>query len=806
MTTTSTDRESRVETALGELTLERKVRLLTGAAMFGLHSEPAIGLDELRLSDGPTGVRGAEFTGGRISCLLPNATLLAQHWDPAVTREAGELLAEEALAQGVHVVLGPTINLHRTPLGGRVFEAFSEDPLLTGALTTTYVGGLQNSGVGATPKHFLANESELHRTTVDSVVDDRTLREVYLLPFEMAVHDATPWSIMASYNRINGIAATEHTPLLEGVLKGEWGYDGLVVSDWFATSATAASANGGLDLVMPGPGGPWEHHLLGAVSAGEVAESTVDDHVRRLLRLADRVGALGSAPATPVTTPAPDSAQRREQLHHLAAGGMVVLTNSGALPLAGTESVAVIGRHAVEPIAQGGGSAQVRPPHEVSVAEGLTETVGADRVHVVDGVEVRERPGAAPLDALVDPTSGMPGMRVTTRDSSGATLESRHVEHTEIITGLGGWTDGAATIELTAAVPLSETTTTEVGVRGVAEWTVDVGARREHVRTESAADDPGVGVIDPPAWTTEAELAPHDTVTATVHRPAGQCVLGLTARPAPRPASEVIASATRAAREADVAVVVVGLTQEQETESVDKSTLALPGEQDAMVAAVATEAPRTVVVVNAATPVLMPWLDQVDAVLWAGLPGQETGAAVAAALTGDSEPAGRLVTTFPARDGDGPAWSTVPVDGRLTYEEGTAVGYRGWDRVGSPHPLFWFGHGLGYTTWEYGDAELSESDEVVRAVTVELRNSGSRAGTETVQAYLRPDTDTDPVRLVGWTRARLRPGETRQVRVPCESWTQRRWDTVEQRWRPLTGGTVLVARGLGDVRATLHRH
>jgi beta-glucosidase len=802
--TQATDLEARISGAIRALDLEHKVRLLTGSAMFSLWPEPAVGLAELRMSDGPTGVRGAEFVGGRVTCLLPNATLLAQHWDTAVAGEVGALLAEEAAAQRVHVVLGPTINLHRSPLGGRLFEAYSEDPLLTGALAVAYVRGMQESGIGATPKHFLANESETERTTVDSVLDQRALREVYLLPFEMVVRDAQPWAVMASYNRVNGTPATEHAELVDGVLKGEWRYPGLVMSDWFATTSTAASANGGLDLVMPGPGGPWEGRLVDAVRAGRVAESTVDEHLRRLLRLAGRVGAFGAHRDWPAAPPTPDSPGRRAQLRELAAGGMVVLANrDGALPLAGSGRVALIGRHAIDTITQGGGSARVRPPHVVSIADGLVEALGADRVSVVDGVEVRGQPLSATADVLVDPEDGRPGVRVTCRDAAGAVLESRHLEIAEVATGFGGWADRADVIELAGEIVLERPARMQVGVRGLGDWALSAAGHRETFAL-SGNGGLGQGVLTPPVRTTDLNLEPGARITATVRRGADSSVLGLIARPAPRSPAEAIGAAARAARDADVAVVVVGLTQEQETEGRDKTTLALPGEQDAMVAAVAAAAKRTVVVVNAATPVLMPWLRQVDAVLWAGLPGQEAGAAVADALLGRVEPAGRLVTTFPARDGEGPAWSTVPVRGSLAYTESIAVGYRGWHRPGSPRPLFWFGHGLGYTTWEYGNADVAAEQHVVGSVRVELTNTGGRAGREVVQAYLRPADPAEPVRLIGWSRVDLDPGETAHVEVRCDPRVQRVWDAARGAWGPLPpGGTVLIARGLGDVRATL---
>ncbi|MEV6710985.1 glycoside hydrolase family 3 C-terminal domain-containing protein [Lentzea sp. NPDC051208] len=768
-----------IEKAVAGLDLPRKVRLLTGSALFALHPEPEIGLAPLKLSDGPTGVRGAELRGGTIACVLPNATLLAQHWDVALAREVGEVLADEAAAQQVHVVLGPTINLHRTALGGRLFEAYSEDPLLTGTIAAAYVRGLQDKGIAATPKHYVANESETERRTASMVLDEKTLREVYLLPFEIVVEDSSPWAIMAAYNNVNGIPATEHTELVEGVLKGEWGFDGLVMSDWFATKSTAASANGGLDLVMPGPGGPWEDELVKAVRAGEVAGSVIDDHLRRLLLLASRTGAFGEQRSWPQDLPAPDSPLRREQLRRFAAGGMTVLKNSGVLPLQESR-VALIGRHAIDTVAQGGGSAGVRPPHVISIADGLTSRLG-DRVSVVDGVEIRARYAAPAAGVLKD-------VRATTYDADGEVLATRDMEIAELA-AFGGWAQGAASIEVSGEVVLDEPTRMLVGVRGFGDWTIDVAGRQHTALLAWANGIVEEALLKPPHWTAEVLLSPGDRITARVRE--ASALVGLITQPVPLAPADVIGAAARAAREADVAVVVVGLTEEQETEGFDKTTLALPGEQDALVAAVAAAAKHTVVVVNAATPVLMPWLAQVDAVLWAGLPGQEAGDAVAAALLGDIEPAGRLVTTFPRSDAD--ALPLIPSDGELVYSEGTAIGYRG-----ASEPLFWFGHGLGYTTWEYGDAQASTVDDVLVSVSVELTNTGGRSGREVVQVYLRPRDE--PVRLVGFAVADVEAGRTVRVEVPCDARVQRVWSDG---WHPLTGGEVLIARGLGDVRVTL---
>ena len=761
---------------IARLPLDRKIRLLTGASMFTLRGDDEIGLRPMAFSDGPTGVRGLDFTDGPLTCLFPNATLLASSWRVETAREVGRLLAEEAERQEIHVVLGPTVNLHRTPLGGRLFEAYSEDPLLTGHLAAAYVAGLQAEGIGACVKHLVANEAETDRHTVDSVVDERTLREVYLLPFDIAVEDADPWSLMAAYNDVNGTPATEQDHVNNEILKQEWGWSGLLMSDWFATRTAGPAANGGLDLVMPGPVGPWGPALVAAVESGEVAESVIDDHLRRLLRLADRVHALDADRTWRTDLPEPGGDLRREQLTRLAAEGMTVLANDGVLPLSREASIALIGRPVLETTCMGGGSASVRAPHQVTIAEALPGTI------VVDGVAVRTRPRA-----------GRTGMRVQRYGASGALL-SDDVSGEARTVGMmpDGPTEPVVRVVLSTEVPAGPM---RVGVLGVGTATVTIADERHEVTLASESDDPGGDFLRPPGWQTDVVLDRPSDLVADIALD-GWAGLGLVVEPTPPTDDEAIATAVAAAHQADVAVVVVGLTEEQETEAFDKSTLALPGRQDELVAAVAAAARRTVVVVNAATPVLMPWRDDVDAILWAGLPGQEGGHAVAAALYGDIEPAGRLVTSFPAADGASPAWEVVPTGGRLTYDEGVFVGYRGYAAHRSPAPAYWFGHGLGYGLWEYGDVSLAGD-----TVTVDLTNVGTRASREVVQVYLQPseaDAADQPVRLVGWTTADLAAGEQRRVEVLVDRRATRTW--TGGGWRPLTAGRLLVGRGLGDIR------
>jgi beta-glucosidase len=350
----------------------------------------------------------------------------------------------------------------------------------------------------------------------------------------------------------------------------------------------------------------------------------------------------------------------------------------------------------------------------------------------------------------------------------------------------------------------------ELGVTGVGDWTVRVGDRTLEYTLTVSGKNMGEEILAPPVRVDTLAVEAGTLLEATVTLkpgvgPAGEAftgigLFGLIAHQASRETVDVIDDAVRAAATADVAVVVVGLTEEQETESVDKSTLYLPGAQDALVEAVAGAARKTIVVVNAATPVVMPWLARVDAVLWAGLPGQEGGHAIAAALLGDIEPAGRLVTTFPAEDGKSPAWSVTPVDGKVSYDEGTFIGYRGHFAGRAPEPAFWMGHGLGYSSWEYSDARVITGDSP--SVTATVTNTGARTSREVVQVYFRPRERDEPTRLVGWHAVTVAPGESVRVTVDTD---RRMWRTWKgSTWERLSpGGELLLARGLGDIRTTM---
>jgi beta-glucosidase len=749
---------------LATLTLEQKIRLLTGADFWALHDEPAAGLRRIVMSDGPAGVRGERWDEREPSANVPSPTLLAATWDEARIERLGRLLASEARRKGVDVVLAPMVNLHRTPYGGRHFESFSEDPLLTGRIGAAYVRGLQAEGVAATVKHFVANDSETERFTLEARVGERALRELYLAPFEAIVRDAGAWTVMAAYNAVNGPTMTE-SPMLQEILHDEWGWDGLVMSDWTAARTTEAAANAALDLVMPGPDGPWGDALVAAVREGRVSEAAVDEKVLRLLRLAARVGALeGVEPVTPPAAPWSDD-EIAAELRSTAAAGFVLARNDGVLPLEGAPKVAVLGPSAAVARTLGGGSATVFPPYTVSPLDGL-RAAGLAVTHAL-GVRAHTRIPAAAPELLPG------GVHVRFLDPDGGELAAEH-RHGAAFTWLGTLPAGTAAIELRATLRPASRGEHVVGVTGVGRHrlTLDGDVLFDRRVELSPGADLGEAVLRPPQHGVLVTLHGKTELVLRYEPPEGPlAAVHLNVEPPFGDAEAELERAVALAREADVAVVVVGTNEEVECEGVDRDSLALPGRQDELVARVAAANPRTVVVVNAGAPVLLPWVDEVAAVLLAWFPGQEFGNALADVLVGAVEPGGRLPTTWPASEEGLP--STQPEDGVLSYHEGLFVGYRAYDRDGRT-PLFPFGHGLGYTRWEYVEVEPGNG-----RVTVRLRNAGARRGREVVQVYAsRPDSAVErpPRWLAGFAIAEADPGEEIEVDVTIPPRALAHWD------------------------------
>jgi beta-glucosidase len=742
-----------------ELSLEQKVRLLTGADFWSLHPEPAIGLRRIVMSDGPAGVRGERWDEREPSANVPSPTALAASWDEARIERLGRLLAFECRRKGVDILLAPTVNLHRSPFGGRHFECFSEDPYLTARIGAAYVRGLQAEGVGATVKHFVANDSETERFTLDARVDERTLRELYWLPFELILAEE-PWAVMAAYNAVNGATMTE-SPLLDELREG---WDGLVMSDWGAARHTERAGNAGLDLVMPGPDGPWGDALVQAVRDGRVSEAAVDEKVRRLLRLAERVTAREASPWS--------DDEIASELRSTAAAGIVLARNHGTLlPFGPLRKVAVLGPNAAVARTLGGGSATVFPFYTVSPLEALQAAF--PEVTHAPGVRTYTRLPVAQVRAEV------------TYFADGAVLGTERRD-----TGEFAWMGEleADVIEVRATLRAERAGEHVIGCSGAGRHQLWLdGEQAFDVTLELSPDaDPGEALFVPPQHGVPVSLTEGQELSVVLRHersPGDLVVLQLNVDP---PFGEdELERAVELAREADAAVVVVGTTPEVESEGFDRSSLALPGLQDELVRRVAIANPRTVVVVNAGAPVLMPWLEEVPAVLLAWFGGQEAGNAIADVILGRAEPGGRLPTTWPASEAGHP--SVTPVDGVLSYDEGLAIGYRG-----PVEPLLPFGHGLGYTTWEY---------LAMNGARVRLANTGTRRGREVVQVYAsRPDSAVErPERwLAGFAVVEADAGAEVIVDVPL---SPRAFDHWDGGWQTEPGEFTLEAgRSVADLR------
>jgi beta-glucosidase len=576
-----------------------------------------------------------------------------------------------------------------------------------------------------------------------------------------------------------------------------------VMSDWYAGRSTEAAGNAGLDLVMPGPTGPWGDALVQAVHEGRVSEAAVDDKVLRLLVLAARVGALeGVEAAGPPVSPWSESEVAAE-LRAAAAAGFVLARSEGALlPLARADlhSVAIVGPNAAVARTLGGGSATVFPPYAISPLEGLRAALAPD-------VEVRYAPGVRTHTRIAAATPELLGeveVRFLAADGSPLASEQRR---TATFTWLGAYGEGVATSAVAAVQVHGKLRAAAAGEHvigasglGRQRLTLDGAIAFDTVLELPPGADLAEGLMRPPQHGVAVALEEGQEVDLVLHHePASGdadssvTVAGtafqINVEPPHASDDEELDRAVAAAAEADVAIVVVGTTEEVESEGFDRESLVLPGRQDELVERIVHANPRTVVVVNAGAPVLLPWADDVPAVLLTWFPGQEFGHALADVLLGDAEPGGRLPTTWPASTDGLP--STQPVEGTLSYDEGIFIGYRAYDRDGRT-PLYPFGHGLGYTSWEYLD--LASDDQ---GVQVTVRNMGARRGREVVQVYVsRPDSAVErpPQWLVGFASSEVDPGDEATVRIALSARSFAHWDVHAGGWE-VEPGTFRLTTG-----------
>lgn len=805
-----------IDALLEKMTLEEQVALLAGADFWTTVAVERLGIPKIKVTDGPNGARGGgSLVGGVKSACFPAAIGIGASWNPELVREMGVALAEEAKTKSARVLLAPTVNIHRSGLNGRNFECYSEDPMLTSALAVAYIEGVQSQGIAATIKHFVGNESEIERQTMSSDMDERTLREIYLPPFEAAVKKAGVWAIMSSYNRLNGVWTSENHWLLTELLRKEWGYDGIVMSDWFGSHTTEASVTGGLDLEMPGPTRDRGDKLVSAVREGRVPAETVRAAARRILRLLERVGAF--ADSTMEDEKAIDRPEHRALIRKLGAEGIVLLKNDGILPLdkSALDRIAVLGPNAAEPRVMGGGSAQINAHYKVSPLDGIQSALsGTNRVVHLKACRNNRLTQMIRGDVKVDFFHGRdwsgPSVHRSTAEESqffwldmpDATLNPRDFS-ARIITRFRPDESSAHVFGLTNAGFAKLYVDGEMLVDGETGWAKGdnfFGLGNSEVRVEKALE------------------AGRTYEVRVDYRAMPEGYEGIEIRAvrfgAELPTSDAaIAEAVEQAKVCDVAVLVVGREGEWDTEGLDLPDMRLPGRQEELIERVAAVNLRTIVVLQTGGPIEMPWLDKVSAVIQAWYPGQEAGNAIADVLFGAAEPGGRLPQTFPQRLTDNSAMNGDPKtypgeNGHVVYTEGLAVGYRHHDADG-PKPLFPFGYGLSYTRFDWSAPRASSRDMGSAGVSIEVdvTNTGDRAGAELVQLYVKPKTSRLPrpvKELKAFQKLHIAAGETATAKLSIAVRDLAYFDPDARAWIAEAGDYELViAANAEDIRATL---
>jgi beta-glucosidase len=795
--------EAKAQALVAKLTLEQKIELLGGVDSMYTHAAPAIGLPRFKMSDGPVGVR----TWGPTTA-YPAGAALAATWDPALVRKEGEALGRDARARNVNFLLGPGVNIARSPLAGRNFEYFSEDPFLNAILVVPWIEGVQSQGVIATVKHYALNDQEFNRHNASSDVDERTLREIYLPAFEAAVTKAHVDAVMNSYNLINGVHATENEFLNLKVLKGEWGFQGVLMSDWDATYDGVAAANNGLDLEMPRPRFMNEGTLVPAVKAGLVKESTLDDKVLRLLRAELRYGFLDRAQFDPADSTY--SVADRAIALQGALESLTLLKNEGhLLPLdpAKVKTIAVLGPNAYPAVTGGGGSSQATAFEPVSTLTGIASLLGPD-AHVLYSRGLPE------MNDVFRQTQWTGGVKVAVYPSNDFT----GTPQTSASSNIAGWKEGERGGEEKSARSIRYTTAFKAGkagkylvlaaAAGRDAYKVLIDGKPLPVAEHAEGQTPYSWLVDLKGNQTVAVQADY------LPRASGaRFGLGIAYEP-----NLVSAEARQMAALADVVVVAAGFNPATEGEGHDRS-FELPWGQDALIEAAAAANPRTIVTLTGGVGTeTSRWLGKVPVLLHTYYPGQEGGTAIAQVLFGQHNPEGKLPVSFDNSWQNSPSapyyYATPGADTKLhvteidrkpvdytiehiAYGDKLLVGYRYWTTTGK-HPLYPFGFGLSYTTFRFANLQAPSTAAAgsTVAVSFDVTNTGSVAGAEVAQLYVsdpsarvnRPERE-----LKGFEKVRLAAGETRHVTLSLDARAFSYWDEAAAKWTIDPGKFVLLA-------------
>ncbi|RGP62712.1 hypothetical protein FSPOR_9099 [Fusarium sporotrichioides] len=814
-----------VESTLVSLTLTEKISLLSGSDFWHSVSIPSHGIAAVKCTDGPNGARGGRFFNPVPALCIPCGTGLGATWNPELLYAAGQLLSRECEAKGAHVWLGPTVNLVRGPLNGRGFESFSEDPHLSGVLATAIVKGVQSRGTAAALKHFVANDQETAKMSTDICMSARALREVYLKPFQMAVRDAKPKVVMSSYNKVNGVHVSESKKLLQDILRGEWEYDGLVMSDWYGTYGCTDALNAGVDIEMPGPSRHRADKAIVAVVSGKVSGRTIDDRVRRVLQLVNNTAAARVSKKETTR----DSADDRALNRRLATESVILLKNSsGLLPVQAQdcEDVAIIGPNAKLPAACGGGSANLRPYYTCSVFQGIRKQLPSNAKvqfepgvfgHVLlpyftgdDVINDKGNPGVSifffnepesipdrkPFDQQNIPDTTYQLMDYSHPDQSETFYMSMRANFEPEIDGLyefGLASYGVSKLYIDDNLIIdNETVQSHSGmffghgsteVRGTYEMKADQTYR---LRVEAGS-----------ASTSRASGG------SFIPIPGGACRLGGCLKLEP---AEGIRRAVAAVKKCKYTFVVVGLNADLEKEGKDRESMSLPPYVDDLVSAVLEVQPNAIVVTQAGNPIEMPWRHQAKTILHSWYGGNEAGNAIADVVFGKVNPSGKLPVTFPSRLQDGPSFLSFGSDnGRIYYAEDVFVGHR-WFEARGIKVAFPFGHGLSYTTFSTSKMRTTGSD-----VRVDVKNTGSMAGAEVLMLYISFDPIKSgkksrflrPLRtLVGFHKVFLEPNQEVSVVMSLDRYSTAVWDEIADSWLCEAGTyTTSVVNHSGSLEA-----
>ena len=783
-----------------DLTLREKISLMSGFNSWYTNKIDRLGIPSIKMSDGPNGVRG-DSNSGKSSACFPCAISIGSTWDMDLINQLGIALGEEAKVKDVDVLLGPTINIHRHPLGGRHFESFSEDPFLTGKIATEYVKGVQSQDVAACLKHFIGNDTEYERHLVSSNIDEKTLREIYLLPFEMGIKEGNAQVVMSDYNKLNNIYCSSHKELLIDILKDEWGFDGYVVSDWGAALETEENAKGGLDLEMPGPGNVWGDQLFTAVSEGKVEEELIDDKVRRILNIAN----FSKRFENPTNKPeqSNNSEEHRKLLKEAAASGMVLLKNNDLLPLkSNVKNLAIIGPNAKEAQIIGGGSASLKPHYQAHPLKAFQNKLG-------DHTNISYAKGCHTHKFLPRVNEGFmddkEGFLVEYFEGSNFDENLLVKEH---LIGNKFWV-----FEGFAKDVIAKFERPDISVRFSCAYTPDISGQHEFEifgigKARLFID--GEELID--NWTETSPGEAFFSFSSDSKRALVNLIEGTTYQLEIRYKFEgnfpaiyigcqapdkvnLFDEALEVASAADQVILIVGTNSDWETEGNDRSDFNLPVNQNHLIEEVLRVNPNTLVVLNTGSPVKMPWADKAEAIMQTWFAGQEFGNALVDIITGEINPSGRLPTSFPKNIEDTPAFNSYPgKDLQMHYDEKLLVGYRWYDKK-NIKTLFPFGHGLSYTNFEYSDLEVDVHPKNMVSCKFSVRNTGQVAGIETAQCYVSFKTidDSEPEKtLQGFSKIALNPNDESSIEINLNSRNFSSWNVAKRSWEVRAGSYEIL--------------